>query len=272
MTPHSCLLPDATCRIPPALQHLPLPNDGRRSTHHAAAALSSLGLTIKTERIRDYRSGSDSRSFFFGSIAPNSLLALASGLQFIKGPAGDPRHILHLYQAGRIDEIDPEHPFRDALRALHNYEQLRLVLAGRITALALTPDGTNRFRASAGQPVISTPSARTSDPHKAAALLTLGCPLLALDGARMTMGLPHEPLFAPSSLLPAFTNGSILVDHPFVTGWNACRFLDALDEHLNTELGTVNLTRPGHGHRAMVTTNATGSAMDRAIAFAATGR
>ena len=256
-------------------QYFPLRNDGRRSTHHAAAALSSLGCTIKTERIHDYRTKTEGRSFFIGSVRTASVFSQAETPPWISTASGA-RHILHLWQTGDLAQLDPLHPFLDCLRALENYEMIKAALAGRIRAIRLAPDpAPQRTLLIEGDELparLATPRARTSCPHKAAACTTLGIPIISITGGRITLGAGLFAEHDPADLMRSLDAETIAFAHPFVTAWNACRYLDVLDTHLNTEAGTLNISQAGHSHRALVTADATGAAMDRAIQFSLTGR
>jgi hypothetical protein len=260
-----------------------LPNDGRRQTIHLAAVCLSLGCEVTTELIHDYPSGKKHSTFFIGH-SPEVLVQHKKA----SGEHGQD-HILNLWRSG-IAPLD--HPFCDGVRALLNYEHLRLAVAGRVGwNLRLAEDGPHRTRYIPGDEIpslITTTVARCNDLHKVAALGILGVPIVSIIGGIVSLAdgitFPHSTgsgpsasSYSPAQILRTFDPSTIPASDPFGIAWNACRHLDTLDKHMAADCGKICYRRPpaigeNRPHRAYILPNATGDVMDRITRYVETGR
>lgn len=259
-----------------------LPQDGRRQTIHLAASFCSLDCEVRTDLIHDYRTRASNRTFSIGASARVMVPKTAPGGEV---------HQVHVLNLWRTGECPLDHPLLDCLRGCMNYEFIQAAIAGQCGSLCLGQDGHHRTRYILGSELPSLllkPRARTTDLHKAAALGILGVPIIKIEGGVITLGmgtpLPQylnpskpQPPVDPAEILQQFNAKTIATDHPFVTAWNACRYLDAMDLHLENEEGKVlysqkakpGETRPQKGY---VTPNAPGAVMDRVRHFIKTGK
>jgi len=267
-----------------------LRNDGRQVTHHASAALASLGCPVRTHLLHAYGSNAPQQRTFF--ISPTGE---ASWLPIKKGHTTVMRHVLALWKAGNLQDIDPLHPFLDAMRALENLRLIREAARGRIGSLCLALEpGAPRTRLMVGSEIPSLTQAARAIVHedcRVAALCSLGVPLQSIQRDRFIVGMgvhlarsqelrvpDHEPIFPidPVQILQAYNAGTLRDTHPFVIGLRACHAYQVQCRHLNAEHGNLLVRRkPRVGEhnprRAFLNLNATGEVFDRVEQFIETG-
>lgn len=269
-----------------------LHNDGRRSTQRVAAALASLGCPVRTHLLHAYQ-GSEpvQRSFF---IAPGGA---HSWVQVQRGSASAMRHVLALWKQGTLHEVDPAHPFLDAMRALENLRLIREAAAGRVGSLCLALEpGCPRTRYLVGSEIPSLMQKAQAIVHedcRVAALGLLGVPLQQIQRDRFIVGMGIRLVGAealnpqseisnpqlgvdPAQILQQYNQGLLPDEHPFVIGLRACHAWQDQCRHLEKETGNLLVRRkPRVGEhnprRAFLNLNATGAVFDRVERFIDTG-
>jgi hypothetical protein len=101
-------------------------------------------------------------------------------------------------------ELDPQHPFVDARRAIHNAEHLQQWVHSQVPLRLVYEPGRRRTRLQEGQVLqMPSPYARVMSLAKAAALATLGFPVLAVEDA----GDGHMRFVLPRLSVPVQDEG-----------------------------------------------------------------
>jgi hypothetical protein len=167
-----------------------------------AAALAALGVIVRLNTTLRERTGEQKTHFHLS-------LASAEG-RGVARKVPDTRKLLRRFKTGELENAEPGHPLLTILRAYENRRQLLACAMGgaRIRLVEVKGAGTWQYVAGeAGLPGLKghKDAFRTGDLNAAAALVTVGIPLLAIDGAagRFNFYLPRYGPVRAGGLPPA---------------------------------------------------------------------
>jgi len=233
------------------------------------AVLSALGIEIVTNRTWLDREGREQMVYVHGL---TSLYEHRAGLAA--------KVVVHAYRKGELQTTDPENPFLDGLRAIHN-----------LLALQAWTDGQPQIL----EPIITahrallTPGAEYGDnvaciatisPARAAALALLGYSILRIDShnGKPVYRIANESIFPPpideapvtaAQLVAQHKANELTQTHPMAFAYNACRAYRQLLRHCNEEPVQLMLRAKGSTRSAFVLDGATGRAKREAERFVA---
>lgn len=242
------------------------------------AVLAALGVEIVTNRTWLDREGREQLVFVHG---------LKSTHEHRAGLAA--KVMVHAYRKGDLQTTDPEHPFLDGLRAIHNLLALQSWTDGQMQILEPI-ETAQRALLSPGTPYASEmPCIATISPARAAALALLGYRVLRIDShaGKPVYRIANESIFAPSilsdSLLlpdraPKVTAAELVAQHkanelppthPLAFAYDAIRAYRQLIRHCHEEPVQIMLRAKGSTRSAFVLDGATGRAKREAERFVA---
>lgn len=242
-----------------------------------AANLGALGFPIKTQIIRDDRSGKSETHFYIGDVSLyRPSLARDRLLKSWAAPKSEER----------LETQDPLHPFLQGLRVEHNYEMLldAQKTGRKLKLVGVGGSHATEYRDGEESPamIFARDVIRIRDLSLAAALGTLGIPVVKIEGAgrdhTYTLPAKGHPLKLAdgsvgsydASVISRRVPGKIDLeletsdpDHPLVAAYNVRAVHVQLIKHLHEEKKLLWLRPPGTGRTALISEAATNRVLDR---------
>jgi hypothetical protein len=234
-----------------------------------AAALGTLGVPIKLERMLDERSGKTRRDFYLGPASADGRYQTAS--------------LRASFERGDLARDQPDHPLVDIVYAKHNRDRLLDALnqgrriqfvrqRGTMDRTFYQPGEGTSFPGSAGHPDIF----ETRDLNLVAAFARFGVPVLQASGpqgqrtfhlgARARLLGPGETVgeLAQKWRAGVFESGS---EHPFAFAmWGLINYARLVRE-MHSETEQVLIRKPGSVKSAYVDPATTNQGMDKVRTF-----
>lgn len=251
---------------------------GREATHNTrlAAACATIGIAVATARKVHESEGAEQRTFVLDDAPTFGTMQI------------DTATLLWNYKNGNLERADPNHPLLDAMRGLHNRGQLvKWIKDKRPQLLALHPNKKcPRTTYREGEPLApvaalnadgSAPLFKTADIAIAAALSTIGIPVLKLEGGADQAVFVHAlhgfPLHGARSqnaaqIVADFTTDKLAADHPFRWAYSAVlNYRTLLDTLKNDMLMVFFEDKKGSGRAALIRADAKHVAYDHATKY-----
>lgn len=230
------------------------------------AVLAALGIEIVTNRTWLDREGREQMVYVHGL---TSIHEHRSGLAA--------KVMVHAYRKGELQTTDPEHPFLDGLRAIHNLLALQSWTDGQPQILEPITTAQRALLTPGAEYGDDVPCIATISPARAAALALLGYPILRIDSHD---GKPvyrianeciftHEQSVTAAELVAKHKANQLAQTHPLAFAYNAIRSYRQLLRHCEEEPVQLMLRAKGSTRSAFVLDGATGRAKREAERFVA---
>lgn len=232
-----------------------------------AAALGTLGVPIRLERMLDERSGKRRRDFHLGYISTDGLV--------------NSNHLKRQYESGELLRESPTHPLLDIIFAKQNKDRLLDAVNKGDQIRLVRQQGTDRTFYQRGG-ATSFPGAcghgdliETGDLNVVAAFARFGIPVLNVSGsrgshlfylpARQRLSLPGEEMVG--EVLKLWRAKNLPTEHPFSYAIKGLLNHGRLVREMDSELEQVLIRKLNSPKSAIVDPNIKGSGMDQARKF-----
>lgn len=225
-----------------------------------AAALATLGATVRIDRAVDAKSGREFATFYLGAKTEEG--------------AGQISRLRRMYRERELVQKNPDHPLLWCLVAMRNRERLLdLANKGEFFRPARLKGGQYLLRPSdAGLPGMAGKAAvvKVTELEMAATLITLGVPLLSITGPHGERAFYVEPGCEAEAdvhgLILGFRNGVLAAQEPehpmlycMLSLYNRAKLVRALRE----EVQMVVVSKPNSQKSALIRADASDPAWDR---------
>ena len=232
-----------------------------------AAALGTLGIPIRLEKMLDEKSGTGRRDFFLGQQSFDG--------KYQTGP------LKSQFESGALMRDQPEHPVTDIIWAKHSRDRIldavnkgtRIELvkqAGSTTRTFYHPGGSSSFPGVQAHGDLF----ETKDLNQVAAFTRFGIPILTVTGQRggRTFTLPIQARLSGSmetvgEVAKAWMNKSLSDEHEFSYAMHGLLNYARLVKEMHSETEHVLIRKPGSRKSAFVDPATTDAGLDKMRKF-----